>query len=101
MGALWGAFLGLMVAMALSLIRPLTGGDDYLAVHWGYVIGGFAALFALLGLVFKESIATVIGSLIAWTFARLTQRHDPVDGLPWWIQVLIYATLAALAYWFF
>ena len=101
MGALWGAFLGLMIAMALSSVRPLTGDDDYLVVNWLDVIAGCAALFAVLGLVFKTSIATVIGNSIAWTYARLIQRHDPADGLPWWVQILLYAGLAALAYWFF
>jgi len=101
MGALWGAFLGLMVAMALSLVRPLTGNDDYQVVNWLDVIAGCAALFAVSGFLFKTSIATVIGNLIAWTYARLIQRHDPTDGLPWWIQLLFYAGLAAPAYWFF
>jgi hypothetical protein len=101
MGALWGSFLGLMIAMALALVRPLTGNDDYLAVNWLYVIAGCGALFSVLGLVFKASIATVIGELISWTYARLIQRSDPADGLPWWVQLLFYVGLAALAYWFF
>lgn len=101
MGALWGAFLGLIVAMALSLIRPLTGNDDYLIVNWLGVIAGCSALFAVLGLIFKTSTGTIIGTSIALTYDRLIQRHDPADGLPWWVQLLFYAGLAALAYWFF
>lgn len=101
MGALWGALLGLMIAMALSLVRPLTGDHDYLVVNWFDVVAGCAALFAVLGFILKASVGTVIGNLIAWAYARLTQRHDPTDGLPRWVQLLFYAGLAALAYWFF
>lgn len=100
MGAIWGALLGLMLAMALSLVRPLLNNNDYLAFNWVEVIAACSALFAVLGLLFKTSIATVLGNLVALTYTHGLRREAP-DSLPWWLQVLFYAAVAALAYWFF
>ena len=68
--------------------------------NWPAVILGSAITFAALGLVFKASVATIVGQLIAWSYDRLLQR-DPTDGLPWWVQLLFYAGLAILAWKFF
>lgn len=100
MGAIWGALLGLMLAMALSLVRPLLNNNDYLAFNWVEVIAACSALFAVLGLLFKTSIAAVLGNLVALTYTHGLRREAP-DSLPWWLQVLFYAAVAALAYWFF
>lgn len=100
MGAIWGALLGLMLAMALSLVRPLLNNNDYLAFNWMEVIAACSALFAVLGLLFKTSIAAVLGNLVALTYTHGLRREAP-DSLPWWLQVLFYAAVAALAYWFF
>jgi hypothetical protein len=100
MGALWGALLGLMLAMALSLTRPFLHNNDYLAFNWVEVIMGCSALFAVLGLLFKTSVAAILGNLIALTYTHGLRREAP-DGLPWWAQVLFFAAVAALAYWFF
>lgn len=100
MGAIWGALLGLMLAMALSLVRPLLNNNDYLVFNWVEVIAACSALFAVLGLLFKTSIAAILGNLISLTYTHGLRREAP-DGLPWWIQVLFYAAVAALAYWFF
>src|SRR3954471_914008 len=100
MGAIWGALLGLMLAMALSLVRPLLNNNDYLVFNWVEVIAACSALFAVLGLLFKTSIAAVLGNLISLTYTRGLRRDAP-DGLPWWVQVLFYAAVAALAHWFF
>ena len=100
MGALWGAFLGLMIAMALSVTRPFLGNNDYPVFSWVEVIAACSALFAVLGLLFKTSIAAVLGNLIALTYTHGLRREAP-DGLPWWVQILFFAAVAALAYWFF
>jgi hypothetical protein len=100
MGALWGAFLGLMIAMALSLTRPFLHNNDYLVFNWVEVIAACSALFAVLGLLFKTSIAAILGNLIALTYTHGLRREAP-DGLPWWVQILFFAAVAALAYWFF
>lgn len=100
MGALWGAFLGLMVAMALSLVRPLLNNNEYLVFNWIEVIAACSALFAVLGLLFKTSIAAVLGNLIALTYTHGLRREAP-DGLPWWAQLLFFVAVAALAWWFF
>ncbi|MES2401469.1 MAG: hypothetical protein V4573_15880 [Pseudomonadota bacterium] len=101
LGAIWGALAGLMLAAALSLVRPLTGRDDYLVVHWSAVVLAGSVVFALLGLLFKASVGTWAGQTIAWIFDRMAQRGEPTDGLPWWLQFLFYASLAAMAWWFF
>jgi len=100
MGAIWGALLGLMLAMALSLVRPLLNNNDYLVFNWVEVIAACSALFAVLGLLFKTSIAAVLGELVALTYTHGLRREAP-DGLPWWVQILFFAAVVALAYWFF
>ena len=60
-----------MIAMALSLARPLFGEHAYLVFNWFAVISGFAITFAAPGLVFKASIDTIVGQLIAWAYDRL------------------------------
>jgi len=100
MGAIWGALLGLMLAMALSLVRPLLNNNDYLVFNWVEVIAACSALFAVLGLLFKTSIAAVLGELVALTYTHGLRREAP-DGLPWWVQILFFAAVVTLAYWFF
>ncbi|MES1980717.1 MAG: hypothetical protein V4451_21965 [Pseudomonadota bacterium] len=90
-----------MLAAALSLVRPFTGPHDYLVVHWSGAVLAGSVLFGLLGLIFKASVGTWVGQTIAWIFDRLTQRGEPTDGMPWWLQFLFYASLAVMAWWLF
>lgn len=101
LGAFWGALAGLLLGEALSLVQPFTGRDDYLVVDRQSVALASSILFAALGLVFKVSAGTWMGQAIAWCFGRLTQKGSPTDALPWWLQLLFYAGLAVLTWWFY
>ena len=99
-GGFVGSLAGLLLGEALSLVQPLTGPDDDPIVDRQSIALAGGVLFAALGLVFEASAGAWAGQAIAWCFGRLTQKGPPTDALPWWLQILFYTGLAALAWWF-
>ena len=91
MGAIWGAFLGVLLALLLygRVNSPFTLGA--LFNNFTTVIFLPSALFAALGLIFKASVGTWIGVVMNWLWALIT--GDAERGLlseyRWWIKVLV------------
>jgi hypothetical protein len=68
MGALWGAILGVLVGLFCHLVFGDDFDSGFLILNWKNIIAGSSGLFAVLGLIFKASIGTVIGTLMSWTW---------------------------------
>jgi hypothetical protein len=68
MGAIWGAILGILVGFFCHLVFGADFDRGFLILNWKNIIIGSSGLLAVLGLIFKASIGTVIGTLMSWTW---------------------------------
>jgi hypothetical protein len=102
LGALWGALLGLLVALFFHYLPGDSFERGFLIVEWKSTIFGCAGFFAAMGLIFKSSIATVIGTLINWWWRVISRNNE--DGLlsneSNWVKSMVIGVLALLLYWY-
>jgi fluoride ion exporter CrcB/FEX len=97
LGALWGALLGLLLALFFHYVVGSDFDKGFLIVNWKNTIVGSAVVFAILGLVFKATAGTIVGTLMSWVWSVI--EHDrKVHEFSIWSVLLV---LAALAYWLY
>ncbi len=91
MGAIWGAFLGFLLALLLYYQVNSTYTLGALFNNFITVIFLPSALFAALGPIFRASVGTWVGVVMNWLWALIT--GDAERGLlseyHWWIKVLV------------
>ena len=76
LGAIWGAVLGFLVALFL---HNVVGGDfdrGFLILNWKNTIFGCAGVSALMGLIFKASVGTMVGNLISWIWSAIEHHYE-------------------------
>jgi hypothetical protein len=102
LGALWGAFLGVLLVMVMYSQVNTGYTAAALFTHWKSVTLWTSALFAALGLLFKTSAASLIASVMDWLWVLvtgdkerglLTQHHT-------WINLLVIGMFCLAVYWF-
>jgi hypothetical protein len=76
MGAIWGAVLGVLVALFLHYVVGNDFDQGFLILDWKNVIIGSAGLFAALGLIFKASVATAIGAVMNWVWGGILRENS-------------------------
>ena len=91
MGAIWGAFLGFLLALLMYYQATSSYTLSALFTNFKTVIFLPSALFAVLGLIFKASVGTWVGILMDWFWVLITR--DSERGLlsqhHWWIKALV------------
>ena len=102
LGALWGAVAGVLLAMYLSYVGGHAFDAGWLIATWKSTILSCAFAFALLGLVFGVSTATMLGRVMAWFWSLVVQ--DDSRGLladySIWIKLLALGVFAAAVYFY-
>ncbi len=76
LGALWGALLGLLLALFLHYAIDRNFDNGFLILDWKSTIWGCAGVFALVGLIFKASAGTIVGTLISWVWSGITRYNE-------------------------
>lgn len=100
LGVIWGAVLGLLIALALSYFVGASYSRGFLIADWRSTIIGSAVLCGLGGLVFKTSVATAIGTMMTWVFNAITHNNEGgvLDHFPTWMKL---AALLLIGYVFY
>jgi hypothetical protein len=68
MGALWGAVVGVMLALMLDTLAVGFYSNNFSLAEWKRTVIACATLFGVMGFIFKSSVATVLGTLMAWVW---------------------------------
>ncbi len=102
MGALWGAFLGVLLVMVMYYQVNTSYTSAALFANWKSVILLSSALFAVVGLVFKASAASLIAGVMDWLWVLVTGDKDRglLSQYHTWIKLLIIGIFCVAVYWF-
>lgn len=94
MGAIWGAVLGVFVGLFFHFIVGHDFDKGFLIFNWKNTIIGCAGLFAAMGLIFKASVGTAIGTLMNWAWNGIQLENS--NSL--WFNVLIACAVILIWY---
>ena len=102
LGAFWGAFLGVLLVMVMYYQVNTAYTLSALFANWKSVILYCSAFFALLGLVFKLSAASVIGRVMDWLWVLVTNDNERgvLSQHHYWIKFLVIGIFCLAVYWF-
>jgi hypothetical protein len=100
LGAVWEAVLGLLLALFFHYVVGASFDSGFLIFNWKNTILSCAAAFAAIGLVFKASAGSIIGTLMGWVWSAI--EHDSETNKPSFrLFLAVLATLAALSHYYF
>ena len=102
LGAFWGAFLGVLLVIVMYYQANTAYTSAAFFANGKSVIFYCSAFFAVLGLVFKSSTASMIGRVMDWLWILVTSDNERglLSQYRYWIKLLVVGIFCLAVYWF-